>query len=52
MAQRRMLKNVAECTFDPIQQIIRLAQRNHCTFTVLSKCTASDTLPIYGSESS
>jgi hypothetical protein len=44
MAQRRLRENVAERTFDPSQKLIRFALRNHCTFTVLSKCTDSDTL--------
>jgi hypothetical protein len=44
MAQRGVRENVAERTFDPGQEFIRFALRNHCTFTVLSKCTDSDTL--------
>jgi hypothetical protein len=36
---------MAERSLDPIRKIVRLAQRNHRTFTVFSKCTLSDTLP-------
>jgi uncharacterized protein YbbK (DUF523 family) len=44
VTQRRRRKHMAERMLDPSQQRIRLAQWNHCTFTVLSKCTDSDTL--------
>ena len=44
MTERWLRKYVAECPLYPIQCFIRSMLRNHCTFTVLSKCTDNDTL--------
>jgi len=45
VAQGGLHENVTERLLDPGRQIVRLTLRNHCTRTVLSKCTVSDTLP-------
>jgi len=52
MTQRGRSKDMAERTFDPTAEVVRFAQRNHRTFTVLSKCTLSDTFATYGTVSS
>jgi len=52
VTQRRLREYIAERMFDPSLEFIRCAQRNHCTFTVLSKCTDSEMLAIYGTTSS
>ncbi len=43
MAQRRLHERIAERTFHPAQDSVGHMLGNHCTFTVLSKCTDSDT---------
>ena len=52
MAQRRLQESVAEDMLDPGEQCSGFPQRNHCTFTVLSKCTYRETLATYGTLSS
>jgi hypothetical protein len=52
MTQSGRGKDMAERTFDPTAEVVRFAQRNHRTFTVLSKCTLSDTFATYGTVSS
>ena len=44
MAQRRLQERIAERAFHPSEEFVRFMPLDHCTFTVLSKCTASDTL--------
>jgi hypothetical protein len=46
VTQRRVGETVAERMLDPNERVVAAAQRNHCTFTVLSKCTDSETLAI------
>ena len=44
-AERGRHEHMAERTQNPIRQIIGLAQWNHRTFTVFSKCALSETFP-------
>jgi hypothetical protein len=44
MGQCRLREAISERTLDPSQKLVGLSKWYHCTFTVLSKCTDSETL--------